>query len=811
MAGLLSDFGFALRRIRRAPRFSLAVVLVLGLGLGTCALSVGLVNVFFWQAVNVPAPDELVTLHARTTEGAPRPIPHRLAELLAQPGTTPVEHWCTYGPLVAPTKAGGQSDFSLILRMGGQCSATFQTPPLMGRMLDESDAPFAGAAENVAMIGYGYWQRMFGGAADVLGQTVQIEQAVFTIVGVLPPGFRGLQIENDVALVVPYQAYMPSIGASTLVGRLAPGATMAQADAGIRASWPALAAETAPAMPMPGGGDGTLDFLLEPGRAGLSPFRQLYGSQVTQVSGLTVLLVLAAAFNIGGLLCARVAGNPASLAILAQLGASRGRILRTMVCEVVVLALIGCALGLGVAVAMEPAAIALFPAGNIPVAFSSGIDVRLTAIMTAATLVIAVLATLLPAWLALGRGHSLAATRTVARSTNRWAQAALVAQVAVTLVLAFSSMLLVRSLVSLQQTDRGYTSGDVLSVRLVPTAGGYEDLDQTTYYPDLVRRTAAISGVSGVAMARYTGTVRNEGPWYGPVMWPGQDQPVTTAVFEYVTPQFFDIVGIPLLRGRDVAWSDTPGAPDVVMVSESLARTLSEDGNVVGRSIRYGNNNLGTDPEKTLEIVGVVGDVSFGNSRVRDLRTLYFPAIQAGQATLGTLHIRTAPGERARVTDEVRGVLQSLGREQVIRASTFDGLFDNWLVSERMGAAVGTAVTTQALIIASVGVYALLAFAVARRTREMGIRMAIGATNAQVAGLFVREAATLCGLGILVGVPLALASARTLDALMFGVSASDVTTLGVAAGLMLLTALAAAVAPSRRAARVDPAVTLRAE
>jgi predicted permease len=382
----------------------------------------------------------------------------------------------------------------------------------------------------------------------------------------------------------------------------------------------------------------------------------------------------------------------------------------------------------------------------------------------------------------------------------------LVLQVAVTLVLVFGCSLLVRSLVALENADRGYRANDVLSIRLTSTAGGYSTLDQPTYYRELVERVGALPGVTSVGMAKFFGTVPNERAWYGPVSWSGEEQAATTAIYEYASPGFFQTAGIPLLRGRDFSWSDAPGSPPVVLVSDSLARILEPDGNVIGRSLRYGTEAA----RQKLQIIGVVGNISFGNSRSTEIRTVYFPGIQAGQGTYGTLHIRTK-ADLGAVAGPVREILANMGHEQVLVMSTIDGLFANWLVAERMGATVSTAVTVLALCIACVGVSALLAYAVARRTREIGIRIAVGATARDVSSLVLRDALILAGAGVGLGIPAALMSARVLESLMFGVTTSDVTTLIASAALLIGIAVSAAVVPAWRAVRVDPMIALRAE
>ena len=541
--------------------------------------------------------------------------------------------------------------------------------------------------------------------------------------------------------------------------------------------------------------------------AGHSLLLNLYGSTFVNMAWVAGILVLLTSINVGGLLCSRLASKLTELAILRSLGATGPRIARTMLVEAVLLSLGGCAIGLPLAHVAAPAFVGLLPVGNVPRTISLAPDGRVVAAAVGIAVLVALVITAIPAWIATRRRSFMLGTdRSVTRATHRSAQVLLVLQIAATLVLLFGCSLAVRSLVALQNIDRGYGATDVVSIRLLPTPGGYSTLDQPTYYRELVDRVGALPGVASIGMARYFGTLPDEGALYGPVSWSGEDQAATTAIFEYISPGFFQTVGIPNLRGRDFSWSDTPGSPPVVLVSDSLARTLEPDGNVVGRFLRYGT----APARQKLQIVGVIGNISFGDSRSTKIRTVFFPGIQAGQATNGTLHIKTR-ADLGAVAGPVREILSNMGREQVAAMATLDGLFENWLVAERMGAAVGTAVTMLALCIACVGVFALLAYAVARRTREIGVRIAVGATPRDVSSLVLRDALLLAGAGVGLGIPAALMSARVLESLVFGITTSDMTTLIASATLLVAIAVSAAVVPAWRAVRVDPVVALRAQ
>jgi predicted permease len=804
----MKDLQFAFRRLRRTPFFSVAVILILGLGIGASATTLSVVNAFMWRPVNLPNPEQMVTIGARSKDGLIRNIPLPMIEALAASELSS-DSPCAYSTSFAATDINGQPARTFLMFLAGDCFAAFQVQPVLGRFITPEEAPIQGKGSAVAMLGYGYWQRMFGGAPDVVGKTIRIDSATATIVGVLPWHFTGLNRDLEAPLVVPFNSFRTYPAANFIVARLHGGRQISQVESRLRTVWTSALDPALPPTLTGAERRAALDVEpeLRPASDGHSTLRNLYGSTFVNTAWLAGLLVLLTSINVGGLLCSRLASKLTDLAILRGLGATQSRIVRSILMEAVLLSIGGCAIGLPVAYIAAPAFVTLLPVGNVPWTISFTPDARVLVAAFAIAILVALVITAIPAWIAT-RSRSLAprADRSVTRATHRSGQVLLVLQVAATLVLVFGCSLVVRSLVALENVDRGYEADDVLSIRLTSTAGGYSKLDQPTYYREMVGRVAALPGVTSVGMARYFGTIPDERGWYGPVSWSGEREAATTAIFEYASPGFFQTVGIPLLRGRDFSWSDAPGSLPVVLVSDSLARILDPDGNVVGRTLRYG-----TEPARQkLHIIGVVGNTSFGNSRSTQIRTVYFPGIQAGQATSGTLHIRTKADPGA-VAGPVREILTAMGHEQVAVMSTIDGLFENWLVAERMGATVSTAVTLLALCIACAGVYAQLAYAVARRTREMGIRIAVGASARDVSSLVLRDAVILAGAGVALGVPAALMSARVLESLMFGVRTSDMTTLIGSVALLFAVAVSAAVVPARRAVRVDPMIALRAE
>jgi predicted permease len=396
-------------------------------------------------------------------------------------------------------------------------------------------------------------------------------------------------------------------------------------------------------------------------------------------------------------------------------------------------------------------------------------------------------------------------SRTVTRSASRWGDAMLMGQLAATIVLVFACGLLVRSFTSLANVDRGFDHERLLSVRLLPAPGGHQDLNQQEYYPPLFQKFAALPGVESVGFARYFGTIPARLPPQ-PIALVSSTPVEAAGAMEYVSPNFFSTVGVPILRGRDVAWTDLPDTTKVALVSESLARDLDVNGDVVGRSIEFGSDAQ----RQRLQIIGIVGNISLGNYRENAVTLVFVPALQANEATWPTFHFRTS-GEPLALVRPVTEIVEAAGREYVQRAAHVDDMFSNGLVAERMAAVVGVSAATLGVVLAALGLYALLTHSVARRTREMGIRMAVGATPRSIAALILRHMLVLVLGGVAVGVPGALMGAAVLRSLMFGLSTTDRVTLAAAVMTVVVVGAAASAVPAVRASRVDPVRLLRAE
>jgi predicted permease len=621
---------------------------------------------------------------------------------------------------------------------------------------------------------------------------------------VLPASFGGFEKDLATDIIRPFGVFRAEIGIWSLVGRLRPRTSPDALRAQVTALWPGIIKETAAAAPNATEA-AQLQLQVQSAAAGFSLFRRLYAPSLSAVTTLAVLLLLLTCINASGLLAAKVASHRGEILVMRSLGASGWRIVRQLLAEAFIVACLACGLGVAIAYAGTRAFRALLPWGNMPWTIAFTPDVRILAAVAGACLVVTLLIAMVPAWLATRAQRVVQTSRTTTRGASRWSHAMLIGQLAATVVLVFACGLLVRSFTGLANVDRGFGQERLLSVRLLPAPGGHQNLNQQEYYPRLLQTFAALPGVESAAFARYFGTINAQLPPQ-PIALVSSAPVNAAGVMEYVSPGFFSTVGIPILRGRDVAWTDRPDTIKVALVSEGLARDLDANGDVVGRSIDF----AAQAQKQRFQIVGIVGNISLGNYRQNAVRLVFVPALQAKQATFPTFHLRTS-GEPLALVGPVTEIVQAAGREYVQRAAHVDDMFSNGLVAERMAAVVSIGAAGLGVGLAAVGLFALLTHYVAMRTREIGIRMAVGAPPRSIRGLILRQMLGLVLGGVVIGVPAALMGTAVLQSLLFGLSTTDRVTLAVAVMIVVLVGIAAAAVPAVRASRVDPVRLLRAE
>jgi putative ABC transport system permease protein len=813
---LLQDLRYALRHLQRSPAFALAAILTLALGIGANTAMFSMLNALTWQRLPIDDPDGLIAILPKTSRGLPRSTPVSAVDVLKD---GPLQPLCGYlGGVILPVLAKGAPVQTSTTFITAHCLTAFGVRPLMGRGITDEEAPIYGQGARVALISHRLWTTVFSADPAVLGQSLQVNNVDVTIIGVLPRGFLGLEIDYGVDIFTTFDSVLrATVGrrqlASALLGRLRPGSTFEQAVAELETRWPSVMDAVLPstAALAPSERDQLRDSSLRLERigTGISRIRERYVQPLTLIFGLTSLLLILACVNLGGLLLARVNARSAELSVRLALGGTRRRIAQQMLIESLLLALSGAALAVPLAYASAITLASFMPPINVPYAISFAPDLRVLGVTSLIGLGVGALMSALPLRLAMRRHATTQVTwnRTIAGNTGRWSRGLLVAQVGLSVVLLAGAVLLTRSLYLLQHNELGVRTEGILNVKLftLPNAP-YNRSGREAYYPPLLETIGALPGVRSVVLSqsfpRVTTTTRGM-----PVRFDGEELKGVETSIDYVSPGFFTAMGIPLRAGRDVTWSDTLQTRPVGVISESLARALSADGNVLDRRLTM--RTLPVDRE--VVIIGVVADATRGDPRETHPHTVYAPALQVPAISAFTPNLLIDTSDPATTASGVRQILRERGQEYAQEIIKLEDVLARAPATERMSATVAAAVGGLAVILALIGVHGALAYAVSRRRREIGVRLAVGATPSMVARGIIREALLVTAAGVAIGLPIAVLSARTLRSLMYGITEGDVTTFAAVAAFFLVMGSVAGLLPARRAAGTDPVTTLRAE
>ena len=813
MDALLHDARYAVRRLRRSPWFAAAAILTLALGIGATSAMFSVLNVLVLRPLAVKDPHQLIAASARNDrDQLTLTLITAVTELER---TGPFASVCAINDgRVSATDVGGTPTQSVIALVTGHCFEVFGVAPLLGRTISDADAPIDAPGSPVTVISHGFWTRAFGADPNVIGKTIRIDGVQLTVIGVMPAKFGGLRPDGGMDAFVPNYTVVPRrpdrpSGATYLLGRLKPGVSLEQAAAELDSRWPSLLEAIVPATLS---GPERAQFLdarvrVERMTYGLWFMRDQYARPVTIVLGLTAALLLLACVNLGGLWLSRVAARTNELATQRALGASRVRLMQQTLLESLAVAAAGAVLAMPISLAGVGVLSSFVPRGIVDRPLNFSPDTRVLLATALCAIAAGVLVSLVPMRLS---GRSGAVTfgwdRTIAGALGRWTRGLLVAQVALSIVLLIGATLLARSLYLLQHTNLGVQTDHRLTVRVMPLPDGYRGIDNTTYYPALLEDVRSLPGVRGAGMARLFPRV-SATLTGSPIRVLGEPDAGVRAQLETASPEFFEVLAVPLLAGRLPAWTDRANTRQVAVVSESLARQLHPSGDVIGRRVAFGSGRADQD----VVIVGVVGNLSLGNRRQADFPIFYRPTLQAGLFANYPTLIVEVDGDPLRLAAPIRDIVRKGGREYAHDVQLLKTVFDQSPSAERMSATLAGGIAVLAVLLAFIGVYSALAYSVSRRTREIGVRVALGASQSGVTRMVIAEGLRLTLIGTALGIPLAIAAARVLRTLMFGVTESDPAVLAGCAALFVLLGAGAGLVPARRAANVDPAVALRAE
>jgi len=814
---LAHDLRHGSRHLLRSPGFTLAALLTLALGIGANMAMFSLLNALVLRPLPIKDPQDLIAISGRNVQGQLQLTPIPAVDELSKPDS-PLRDICAHnGNALLSVSANGGATQVIGALVSGGCFETFGVPPILGRTITEEDAPLYRRGNLVTVISHRLWTRMFGGDPAAIGKPIGVEGVELTVIGVMPEGFVGAYADSGIDLYTPYDTWSPARkdrrpAASYFLGRLRSGVTLEQASEQLTAQWPALLQQVVPAA-VPAAERQAMVAAkprVERITRGISSYRDRYARAVTLMFGLTASLLALACLNLGGLLLSRAIERGPEMATRMALGGSRWRLARQSLIENVLLSIAGSVLAIPAALGIITVIVSFLPRASTGRMMSFTPDAFVLTATAIGAIATGLLMSLPALWLAAPSAAAISrsAGRTVT-SRRQWTRALLVAEVGLSTVLVIGAALLGRSLYLLSQVDPGVRADGVLIATVQPVPNGYQNVDNTSYYPPMLERLAALPGVrsaaQGRAFPRITGDIAAASESIALV---GDEDRGARAMWEITSPAYFETLGIPLLRGRTTSWSDNVNTPRVAVVSERLALSLSPDGNVIGRRVRFGANPLNQD----VEIVGVVRSATMGNPRQSDVPVLYRPALQMGRtANFPSFLIRVDDVSAAAVAAAVRQIVAEGRREFVVDVEPLSDVLARAPSTERMSAAVAGMVAGLAAILAFTGVFGLLAYAVTRRTKEIGVRSAIGAEPRAVIWMVMREGVLVTGLGLAIGIPAALFGARLLGGLMFGIAQADPLTFGTVAVFFVALGLAAGIVPARRAARVDPVIALRAE
>ena len=825
MAGLIHDIRMAARSFRKTPVFTAGAILTLTLAVGANTAIFSILNALLLRDLPVREPSSLVSLTRVTGTTADGAFSLRMVRAIAerQRSLSALVGWTSTGIInieIDDVRTRGN-----VSAVTGNYFSELGIRPVAGRLLRDEDVSVdTQHSAPIAVIGHGFWQRHFNSDPAAVGRTVRVVGTPFTIVGVAPAGFKGLglTLEIDVAVPltfvpivrdVPERAFLNgAVNPISLAGRLRPSVTIDQARAELTSFWPAILRAVVP----PTFTDAERERFLETtiqvrdGAKGVEPtLRRRFTQPLVIVMGIALFVVLIACVNIASLMMSRASSRMHEMGVRLALGAGRWRLVRQVLVEGVMLSLVGASFGVFLAMWVSESLVSVILATSlVPPSFDVHPDLRVMAFTIALATLVGLLFSVAPAW-RLGRASAIAALqsspRTATRS-GRTGRTLVAVQVALSLVLLINAGLLVRSLQEIRAVDSGMRTDDVFVVYPAPKPGGYQGVDQDSYYPAVLQRLAAVAGVRDVSASLFkpaAGSGAVPEPVSNTADAPGSPHPVR-AIRTPVSPGFFGTLGLTLLTGRDFAWSDHSRSRRVAVISRSVADRVFGGRAATGQHIRIGIN-----PEtQDVEVVGVVADARLYDLKDSNVAAVYVPALQAPDPAWKCYVLKGQGVSFA----AVRQAVESLGVEFVnSRLETLDFIVDRALLQERVVAAFASFFGALALLMAGIGLYGLTSYHVSERRREIGIRMALGADAGRVMIDVVRGGVQTTGVGVLGGMAVALAAAQLLRTLLFGVTTYDAVTMIMAPALLLIITIAACLEPAARAARVDPILALRAE
>ncbi len=810
---LVHDLRYAWASMVKSPGFTTVTLLSLTLGIGANTAIFSLINALIIRPVaGVGQPDGLVRL---------------INGDFSYPTFQALEARRMFANTVAfmqtrvPAEVNGTTQWTQAELASGDYHSALGVRAMLGRTLSSTDEH---TRAPVAVLSHAFWTRAFSADPAVLGRIIQINELPLTIVGVTPPEFAGLVVDSPTDITVPVTlvpTLVPAMGPDiltnrsgiwlNLMARLPPGRSLTQANAELQVAWPGvLRLSGDDRMRADLAANGTE---LVPAGNGFSRLRGTYASPLYVLMGLVGLVLLIGCANVANLLLARGAARQREFAIRLATGAGRGRVIRQLLTESVLLATVAAAGGVLLAWAATRLMVQLISVDQVPVLLDLGPDWRVLLFTVGVTTVTALLFGLAPARRAVrvDVASALKAQTRVLGAGTRLRSGLVIAQVALAMLLAVGAGLFIKSLRHILAVDAGFDPTNVLQVRASPTAAGYEGQRTIEFFTELLDRLNSRPEIQSAAMSLYPPVSRG-GHSRGHISVAGiQPRAVQNrlALLNFVSARYFETIGQKLVRGRTFTELDRQGAPNVAVIDETFARHFFGSEDPVGRRF---DPRGGTQFD--WEIVGVVQHASYTSLKDPPKPTVYVPYAQrpdfihniGGQDMVVEVRSASAGPSLAR---DVRQTIAQVDARVVVETEMLQTYVAGSLAQDRLLALLSGLLGAISLLLVAIGLYGVMAYSVTQRTGEIGIRMALGAGPASVLSMVLREGFLLVLAGIVIGVALAFASSRAIASLLFGITARDMAAFAGAAGVMALAALLATLLPAQRAARVDPLVALR--